>query len=182
MRSGTAVRLAVSVVGLGLSACVKAPPSAPAQGGARIGVYDSRAIAIAWTGTPSFNAWMGPLAAEHERAKAAGDEKRAKELAAEGAARQQRLHLQGFSTAPVDDILGHLKDSLPGIQQQAGVSALVSKWDKEGLARYPAATQVDVTMALVDALHPNARQRQYAVEAQKQRPIALEKARAIRDW
>ena len=112
MRSGTAVRLAVSVVGLGLSACVKAPPSAPAQGGARIGVYDSRAIAIAWTGTPSFNAWMGPLAAEHERAKAAGDEKRAKELAAEGAA--EVVHPMRTTL----DELDHREDKIVGAVQR----------------------------------------------------------------
>jgi hypothetical protein len=176
------VRLAASVLLLGVWACVKVPPSAPLQSGVRIGVYDSRALAIAWAGTPSFNEWMAPLLAAAAKAKEAGDAKRLKELEAEGEARQQRLHLQGFSTAPVDEILEPLKDSLPGIQQQAGVSALVSKWDKKSLARYPAAVQIDVTMALVDALQPGARQRQYAIDAQKHTPMPLEKARQMRDW
>ena len=181
MRSTLSVGLVVSVVALGVSACLKAAEGTPAEGRARVGVYDSRAVAIAWAGTPSFNESMRSLHADHAKAKAAGDEKRVKELEAEGAARQQRLHMQGFSTAPVDEILGHIKDSLPGIQKQAGVSALISKWDKGGLAKYPAAEQVDVTMALVDALHPSDRQRQCAIEAQKHEPIPLEKARDIKD-
>jgi hypothetical protein len=173
------VGVGVSVLALGLAAVAA---DAPQAGPARIGVYDSRAIAIAWAGSPSFTAWMGALRADHAKAKAAGDAKRVKQLEAEGAARQQRLHLQGFSTAPVDEILAHIKDALPGIQQQAGVSALVSKWDKEGQAKYPAAEQHDVTLALLDALHPSDRQRQAAIEAQKHKPIPLDEARNLKDW
>ena len=124
---------------------------------ARVGIYDSRAVAVAFAGSAAFNRWLGDLKAEHEKAKASGDQKRAAELEAEGAARQRLLHMQGFSTAPVTNILDQIKDKLPAINKKAGVSVLLSKWDKDGLARYKDADLVDVTMALVDAFSPSDR-------------------------
>lgn len=148
----------------------------------RIGVYDSRAVAIAWAGTKSFNESWGLFQSEYQKAKAAGDQNRVEELEAEAQARQQLMHMQAFSTAPVDDILAHIEDSLPEIKQNAGVTVLVSKWDKETLAKYPSAEMVDVTMMLVDALHPSEGQRNIAIEIQKSDPIPLEEAEKIKDW
>ena len=103
----------------------------------RIGVYDSRAIVVAFAGSTTFNKWLSGLKAEHEKAKAAGDQKRVAELEAEGKERQKLMHKQGFSTAPVDNILEHIKGRLPAIKEKAGVGVLVSKWDKDTLAKHP---------------------------------------------
>jgi hypothetical protein len=153
------------------------PPAAKV----RIGTYDSRSVAIAFAGSAVFNEWMGDLKARHDKAKASGDQKRVAELAAEGAARQRVMHTQGFSTAPVTDILDRIKDKLPAIKEKAGVSELVSKWDKDGLAQHKAAELVDVTMALVDAFSPDERQRRNAIEIQKHKPLPLEQAQGIKD-
>ena len=91
------------------------------------------------------------------------------------------MHTQGFSTAPVTNILDQIKDKLPAIKEEAGVSGLVSKWDKDGLAQHKDADLVDVTMALVDAFSPSERQRQSAIDIQKHKPISLEQAQGIRD-
>jgi uncharacterized secreted protein with C-terminal beta-propeller domain len=162
--------------------CAENLAGTPQKAKARIGVYDSRAVAVAFAGTEPFNKAMSSLQAEYENAKVAGNQKRVEELEAETVARQQLLHLQAFSTAPVDDILEQIKDSLPEIEQKAGVITLVSKWDKEALAKYPSAELVDVTMMLVDALHPNERQRQIAIDIQKHPPIPPDKAEKIKDW
>ena len=138
----------------------------------RIGVYDSRSIAVAFAGTPGFKADLERLKKDHEQALARGDRKRAAELAAEGEAWQRRMHQQGFGTAPVTEMLRSIAGQMPGIASNANVSAFVSVWDTNTLARYPAAQRVDVTMALVDALHPNAQQRKWAIEAQKHPPVA----------
>ena len=119
--------------------------------------------------------------AEHAKAKAAGDTKRIGELEAEGAARQRTMHKQGFSTAPVDNILEQIKDRLPDIAEKSGVTVLVSKWDKEALAKHPSAEQVDVTMALVDAFSPGPRQRRSASEIQQHAPIPLGQAEKLSD-
>jgi len=147
----------------------------------RVGIYDSRAVAVAFAGSAAFNRWLGNLKAEHEKAKASGDQKRVAELEAEGAARQRLLHMQGFSTAPVTNILDQIKDKLPAINEKAGVRVLLSKWDKDALARYKDADLVDVTMALVDAFSPSERQRKSAIAIQEHKPISLEEAKQIKD-
>ena len=147
----------------------------------RIGVYDSRSIAVASAGSEVFNKWMSALREEHEKAKAAEDQKRVAEIEAEGAARQKLMHKQGFSTAPVDNILEQIKDRLPAIKQKAGVDVLVSKWDKDTLAKHSSAKRVDVTMELIDAFNPNERQRKSAIAIQKHKPIPLDQAENIRD-
>ena len=147
----------------------------------RVGIYDSRAVAVAFAGSAAFDRWLGDLKAEHEKAKASGDQKRAAELEAEGAVRQRLLHMQGFSTAPVTNILDQIKDKLPALKEKAGVSVLLSKWDKDSLARYKNADLVDITMALVDAFSPSERQRKSAIDIQEHKPISLEQAERIKD-
>jgi hypothetical protein len=151
----------------------------------RVGIYDSRAIAVAFGGSEAFQASTGKqlaaLRAEYNEAKAAGNQKRVAELEAQGKAQQVLLHKQGFSTAPVDDILDHIKDKIPGIAKAAGVGPIVSKWDKDALAKYKSAELVDVTMPLVNAFHPIERQLKFAIEIQKQPPISLEEAEKLAD-
>ena len=151
----------------------------------RVGIYDSRAIAVAFGGSEAFQASTGKqlaaLRAEYNEAKAAGNQKRVAELEAQGKAQQVLLHKQGFRTAPVDDILDHIKDKIPGIAKAAGVGPIVSKWDKDALAKYKSAELVDVTMPLVNAFHPIERQLKFAIEIQKQPPISLEEAEKLAD-
>jgi hypothetical protein len=178
MNARLALLLAVALAtGLLLCGCGKAENAVD-----RIGVYDSRSIAVAWAGTEPYNNLMKSLQAEWQQAKAAGDQKKVEEVEAEAEAQQRLLHMQAFSTAPVDDILAHIEDSLAEIKKEAGVTMLVSKWDTETLAQYPSAEQIDVTMMLVDALHPNERQRQTAITIQESEPIPLDQAEQIKDW
>ena len=145
-----------------------------------VGVYDSRAIAVAFVGSEAWQSSVGKqlaaMQAEYSRAKAEGNQKRVAELEAQGQAQQVLLHKQGFSTAPVDDILKHIQDKIPEIAKAAGVGPVVSRWDKDALAKYSSAELVDVTMPLVDALHPTERQRKFAIDIQKQAPIPLAEA------
>ena len=163
------------VAGVALSGCPgsKAVTTSDAAS-ERIGVYDSRAIAVAYAGSDRHEAQLSELKAEYDAAKAAGDTARVAEIEAEAQAQQDEMHRQGFSTAPVDEILAQIKTELPRIQADADVVALVSKWDEAALVAHPNATQVDVTMALVDAFHPNDRQRKSAVEIQKHKPVPME--------
>ncbi len=80
-----------------------------------------------------------------------------------------------FSAAPVDDILKHIANRLPEIKKLAKVNLIVSKWNTQALAKYKSAKQVDVTMLLVEAFKPNARQKKSAIGIQKRNPIPLEK-------
>ena len=182
MRAIASFCLVLILLAMGAAGCAPKPDAAPESEPVRIGVYDSRAIAVGWANTAPFNAWWSKLQVEYNQAKEAGDQTRVEELEAEAEARQRLQHMQAFSTAPVDDILVHIEDSLPKIQEEAGVTMLVSKWDAETLAQYPSAELVDVTMALVDAFQPTDKQREYAVGIQSQEPIPLEQAEQIQDW
>ena len=151
----------------------------------RVGVYDSRSIAIAFVGSAVYKATDGKvladLKAEYDKAKAEGDRDRMAELEAKGKGQQALLHKQGFSTAPVDGMLAHVKDQMADIAEDEGVEAIVSMWDKEALARYDGAELVDVTMPLVDAFKPNDRQRESAIEIREHPPISLKQAEKIED-
>jgi hypothetical protein len=147
----------------------------------RIGIYDSRAIAVAYTGCAMHEKKIAATIAEHDRARAAGDLERVAELRAEAASGQKRLHMQGFSKAPVINILDQIKDRLPTIKAKARVSTLGSKWDKAGLDGHKDAELVDVTMALVDAFAPTERRRKDALEIQELDPIPLKQAERIDD-
>jgi hypothetical protein len=181
MKAGMSFCSVMLLLTMGSLGCASKPAATPESEPVRIGVYDSRAIAVGWANTAPFNAWWGTLQSEYNQAKAAGDRKRVEELEAEAEARQRLQHLQAFSTAPVDDILAYIEDSLPQIQQEAGVTMLVSKWDSETLAKYPSAELVDVTMMLVDAFQPTDQQRQHAIGIQTQEPIPLGEAEKIQD-
>lgn len=172
-----AICLVLSMAGTGWSETV-GDRLAPEM---RIGIYDSRAVAVAYGGSSLFTDWLKNLKAEHARAKADGDTALAARLEAAGADRQKQMHLQAFSTASVDDILEEIQERLPAIREEAGVTVLVSKWDQGTLRAYGNARQTDVTMALIDALAPTNRQRKYAIDIQKEDPIPLEKAKKIRD-
>lgn len=139
----------------------------------RIGIYDSRAVAVAYAGSTFQQAKMNNLVSQQKKAKAAGDRKANARLEAEGRAWQAQLHRQCFGTAPVDDLLTHISNELPKIQTDAGVTQLISKWNQPELKKHASTEKVDVTMKLVDAFHPTERQRNYAIEIQKKKPAKL---------
>jgi hypothetical protein len=171
-----ATTVSILIIGIvtGAVLLARAADRAP-QGQERIGVYDSRSIVIAFVNSPCFAETEGRLLqermAELKEAQVSRDEERIAELKAWGKARQKLRHEQGFSTAPVDDVLKHIARKLPGILEQAEVKVIVSKWDKDALAMHASAQKVDVTMMLVDAFEPTEKQRAYAIEIQKRAPL-----------
>lgn len=120
---------------------------------ARIGTFDSRAIATAFYRSAKFQEFFPDLWTELAEAKASGDEWQVKELEAYGAAMQHRIHQQGFSTGSVMEIMEKISDALPEIARGAGVSVIVSKW--EVTYESSAADLVDLTPQLVALFDPN---------------------------
>jgi hypothetical protein len=144
---------------------------------ALIGVYDSRAVAIAFVGSEIYKSTAGRVLAakmdEYEKAKELGDTKRIAELEAWGRSQQAILHRQGFSTAPVDSILAHIPEQLREIKDKNGIDYLISKWDHQSLEKYSNVVKQDVTLLLIDAFRPNAQQKKSAMEIQKTDPVPL---------
>src|SRR5688572_28964820 len=145
------------VVTLALSVMVFISPAAPGNepatrpSRATIGVYDSRAVAIAFVQSGGQEPLAKDLRKQLEEAKAAGDTKRVEQIKAQGANQQTLRHLQGFSNAPVDDILLQVKDKLPAVAEQAGVDVIVPKLDYQK----PDVVTIDVTDQIVALFNPS---------------------------
>jgi hypothetical protein len=119
----------------------------------RIGTFDSRAIALVYYRSDAIDPHSEELKARYEKAKAAGDEERIKQLEAEFKVLQEIAHKQTFSTWPVDNILEQIEDQIPAIAKQADVEIIVCKWDivyqKDGIEF------IDVTELMVQPFKPD---------------------------
>ena len=145
----------------------EAPSTRPTK--VAIGVYDSRAVAVAFVQSGGVESSMKDLRKQLDEAKAAGDTKRVEQIKALGANQQTLRHLQGFSNAPIDDILLQVKDKLPGIARQAGVDVIVAKLD----CQKPDVVTVDVTDQIVALFHPNAKTLKTIAELRKRDPFPM---------
>ncbi len=152
--------------------------AACAQTGAveRIGVYDSRAVAMAYANSETHSKYIQGLKADMAKAQAEKNEARIKEISALGEGDQVALHKQVFSTGPIDSVLERIKDRIPAILKEAGVSRIVSQWDKTALDQLPSAEKVDVTMALVNEFHPSEKELENIKQLQNVQPIPIEEA------
>jgi hypothetical protein len=161
------------VVGIGALLVATAPLAGQAaKERLRVGTYDSRAIAVAYASSGQHRQEITKLRTEFEQAKAAQDQKRTKELEAQGLARQARLHQQGFSTGSVINIMDKIKPDLAAVAKEAGVVMIVSKW--EAVYADQSLEYVDVTMPLVMKFKPNEQTLKWVDSLRAQAPIPLE--------
>jgi hypothetical protein len=171
---------------LGIAA-TGAEPAAKGNGQAakplRVGTFDSRAVALAYYRkfyrSPEFVARMKKLKEEHDRAKAAGDQEKAKKLKAEGRGEQEHSHGQVFGSAPIDEIVAKIKDQLPAIAKQAGVDLIVCKWSVT--YRASDAQTVDVTEPMAKLFQPDEQTWKMLRELTKHPPVSAEELRKHTD-
>ena len=157
-----------------LGVLTDATASAQSQAGKlRVGVYDSRAIAIAYANSTEFRESLKPVQAEYAQARKDKDDKRLKEIDARMKLQQRRAHEQGFSTGSVAGIVAKVKDALPGVAKQAGVEVIVSKWELNHQS--PGVELVDVTDELVALFHPSAKVLGWVKDLKSRPPLPLEK-------
>jgi hypothetical protein len=141
----------------------------------RIGVYDSRVVAYAHFWTAEHQQQLKEKSTAARAAKGAGDSTQFDKLSKEMADEQERIHREVFSTAPAEEAMTALKPQLAEIQKKAGVSALVSKWNKQALGSYKSTQRVDVTDLLVREFKLEPKQMTTIEEIKKQKPVPLEK-------
>jgi len=146
---------------------------------ARIGVYDSRPVAFAWFWSAAHQGQLKELMQHARDAQTAGDTNRFQTLAAELRRQQAELHREVFSTAPAKEALAEIKGRLPEIEKQAGVIALVSKWDAAALKQFPRAETVDVTAELVREFKPAEKQLKMISEIEKSKPLPLDECNEL---
>ena len=177
-----------TVIGLvGMSAMRAEPAAGDAAGQPakpmRVGTFDSRAVALAYYRkfyrSPEFVASLKKLKEEHDRAKAAGDEEKAKRLEAEGRGGQEHSHSQVFGSAPIDEIMAKIKDQLPNVAKQAGVGLIVSQWSIA--YRSPDAQFVDVTEPLAKLFRPDESTLKMIRDLPKHQPLSAEELKKHED-
>lgn len=156
-------------------------PARPLTSEMRIGIFDSRAVAYARFWSEAHQRELRQRAAAAEAAKAASDEILFKKLSRELQEEQRTIHLQVFSTASVDDILATMADHVKNLQREIGFTRLVSKWDKEELARVGKVEQVDVTLMLVAYYSLPEKRARALTELLKHEPLSLPVARDLAD-
>jgi hypothetical protein len=149
------------------------PPAARAEA-LRLGVFDSRAVAVAYARSEIHARSMQELIERKRAAEERGDRKEVAAVEAEGARRQRRFHLQGFSVVAVDDILVHLEQHLPAVAEQAGVDAIVNRWTVAH--QRPEVELVDVTEALIAPFHPDEKTLAIVRDLREKRPLDFEEA------
>jgi hypothetical protein len=161
------------ILELAASAAITNPP-------VTIGVYDSRAVAYAYFWSAPHQKKLQEKVSAAQAAKKASDDAKFKELSASLKTEQEQNHRQVFSTAPVNDAMDTIKSRLPEIQKQAGITALVSKWDDATLKKYETASRVDVTDALVrEFIQPDEKQSKIISSMKAQEPLSPEKCEEL---
>ena len=138
----------------------------------RVGVYDSRGIAIAYLNSEPWHKIVKEKKAALEQAKKDGDAEKIKKLEAWGPTQQAHAHLQGFGTAPVHEYLELVKNKVPQVAQAAGVDVIISKWELDYLASD--AETVDVTMELAKLFEPQEKAYQWIEQIKDKDPIPAE--------
>ena len=138
----------------------------------RIGTFDSRAISIAFYNSAQFRGRGARHERELEEARASGDEWRVRRLEAYEPAFRQVMHLQGFGTGSVREIMERIEEELPSIAEEAGVSVIVSKW--EVVHKNPAVELVDLTSQLVALFEPRDQVLMWIESLKGQDPIPVD--------
>lgn len=159
--------LLVSMVFLMLLAMTMSCPAQETAKKIRVGVYDNRAIALAYFGS-EHNEFLKKRA-EYNEAQASGDSALIKELDNWMPRFQRQMHFQGFCRAPVDDLLLLVKDKMPGVAKSAGVDLI--GWYPDFIGAE--VETVDITNELV-ALFNTSEKKLKEIEGLKDvEPIAL---------
>lgn len=140
--------------------------------GCKFGIFDSRAVAMAYYRSEAFSKYIAEQHSELKKAKEELNESRIKELSEMGPAIQAKAHQQGFGNAPVDDIIKRIEKELPEIAKEAGVDLIISKWEIDYLA--PGARCIDITHLMVKPFAPSPETLKVIKDIQKKDPVPLD--------
>ena len=145
--------------------------SVSAQTKILIGIYDSRAVAIAYGNSSEGKAKINELWAGLKNAKSTKNDSLIRRLKVRGVAYQTLAHLCAFSYGSVVEILEKHKAEVDSIEKSTHVQALVSRY--ELLQNTGTIETVDITNNLVQLFNPSEQVRQWIGEAAKQAPLPM---------
>ncbi len=168
------------LVGICGAVCLAAVATGPAHSAGvkmRIGTYDARAIAVAYSPSEFNERELGAKMKELKAAEQRGDRKRVAELKAWGKAHQRRIHRQCFAGAAVDNLLVHVKDGLAQVAEANRVAAITRNTDYVDSA----VELVDVTDDIVKLFKPSDKTLRTISELRKHTAVSEEQLEGLDD-
>lgn len=158
-----------------LLVCLIIPAGASAQKKStviKIGTYDSRLIIFAWSRTDMLKQYLTRLGQRSDSAKKANDTARTKELSIQAISFQHLLHQMVFSTGSVASFMTVIKDKLPELAKNEGVSIIVSKYELN--YNDPSFEIVDLTKQVAALFQPKENIDKMAADIAGLSPIPIE--------
>ncbi|MBI5325724.1 MAG: hypothetical protein HZB41_10730 [Ignavibacteriae bacterium] len=140
-----------------------------AKGKQRIGVYDSRVIAICWFQSEEGQKNMKSLMDEFKTAKSKGDTVQAKKLEEKGQLTQRILHDKGFGRGSVAEIIENKLNELKELAKKEKLMAICSKWELNFSS--PDVEVVDITMNVLDMFNATDKVKKMVEEMKGIEPI-----------
>jgi hypothetical protein len=137
----------------------------------KLGTYDSRIVTMAYSRSEHFTKVMNEMK-ESEAIMQSNDTAKKIEAIYKIFTKQYILHQQVFSSGSSAFILDLVKDKLPQVAKDAGVFAIVSKWELTFVD--PNVEVIDLTMPVSKLFNPSGDFDQMVPQMQAQAPIPLE--------
>jgi hypothetical protein len=142
-----------------------------AQTKVRIGVFDSRAVAIVFYQSKFSNVKenFGTLHTKMKEAKEKDDKDAIAKIEREASLRQVMMHEQGFGRGSINNVTGAIKDKLAQLAKSENLSVIVSKW--ELVFSGADVVSIDVTEKIVDFFEPNEKIKSMMKEIMESEPL-----------
>ena len=137
----------------------------------KLGTYDSRIVTLAYSRSEHFVKVMNEMK-ESEAIMQSNDTAKKIEAIYKIFTKQYIMHQQVFSSGSSAFILDLVKDKLPQVAKDAGVFAIVSKWELTFVD--PNVEVIDLTMPVSKLFNPSGDFDQLVPQMQAQAPIPLE--------
>ncbi len=128
----------------------KAKPRPRPAGPVVIGVFDNRAVGVAYAHSAYCEQYLADLDAQHKQALADGDREKAAQIEQQGESQQQKLHMIGFAGRYPGELLALVQDKMHFAAENAGVDLIVG----EVLYQSPDLKVVDVTHEVARLYNP----------------------------
>lgn len=135
----------------------------------RVGVFDSRVIALAHFRSAGFEGPMKELSARMKAAKEKDDKAEIARLQRQAQLHQAHMHDVVFGNASVNDFFPELKERFESAATEEKLSIIVSKWEMP--FKSPDVTLVDITDKLVEYYRPDENLRRMLDEVGKTEPV-----------
>ncbi|MCK4941450.1 hypothetical protein KAS45_05100 [candidate division WOR-3 bacterium] len=139
--------------------------------GMRIGIYDSRTVAVAHGNSDEGREYIMSLMTEMTKAKAANNDSLIRHIEKTAQTYQVLMHLRAFSVGSVADILEKHKAEVDLVAKEAGVQIIVSKF--ELIYTGTGVDTVDVTLPLVRIFKPSEQAMKGISEMPKHEPLGM---------